>query len=80
MSDQERGDHEHYAEWDAAYVLGALTATERHEFEEHLAACTKCSAEVAELAALPGLLGALPAADATALLTETAETALPELG
>lgn len=67
-------DHERYSEWDAAYVLGALGAADRREFEDHLAGCPQCSAAVAELAALPGLLGALPTADALAMLDPSTST------
>ena len=28
-----------FADWDAAYVLGALSPAERREFETHLASC-----------------------------------------
>ncbi|QNE47235.1 anti-sigma factor [Glaciihabitans sp. INWT7] len=49
-----------YSDWDAAYVLGALAATDRREFERHLAGCAECSAAVAELAGLPGLLAKVP--------------------
>jgi hypothetical protein len=59
-----------YADWDAAYVLGSLSPAERHEFEEHLASCERCSAAVAELAGMPGLLGRVSADDAFALLAE----------
>ena len=45
-----------FAQWDAAYVLGALSPAERREFEEHLASCPPCQAAVSELAAMPGLL------------------------
>lgn len=45
-----------YAEWDAAYVLGALEPGERRDFEAHLATCERCRASVAELVSLPGLL------------------------
>lgn len=45
-----------YAEWDAAYVLGALEPGERRDFEAHLATCDRCRASVAELAAMPSLL------------------------
>ena len=45
-----------YAEWDAAYVLGALEPGERRDFEAHLATCERCRASVAELASMPGLL------------------------
>jgi anti-sigma factor RsiW len=40
----------------AAYVLGALPAGERSEFEAHLAHCSDCQQAVAELAGIPGLL------------------------
>lgn len=55
-------------EWDAAYVLGALSAAERREFEDHLVDCAECRASVAELAVMPGLLGRLSAAEGLALL------------
>ncbi|RNE59378.1 anti-sigma factor family protein [Cryobacterium tepidiphilum] len=60
-------DHEPYEQWDAAYLLGALSPAERREFEEHLDGCERCSSTVAELAAMPALLGALPADAALAL-------------
>jgi hypothetical protein len=60
-------DHQRYSEWDAAYVLGALSTTERLEFEDHLDSCDKCRAAVAELSGLPGLLGRLDHARAYAL-------------
>jgi Putative zinc-finger len=44
------------AHLDGAYVLGALSPSERLEFERHLAGCRSCSASVRELAGLPGLL------------------------
>ncbi|MCU1442593.1 MAG: hypothetical protein JWQ59_743 [Cryobacterium sp.] len=48
-----------YRDWDAAYVLGALSPEERREYEGHLAECRACSAAVAELAGIPGLLSGL---------------------
>jgi hypothetical protein len=69
-----------FAQWDAAYVLGALSPAERREFEEHLASCPSCQAAVADLAALPGLLAQLSPDDAAVLsvadetLVESAET------
>ena len=63
-------DHAGYADWDAAYVLGALSPAERREFEEHLGGCERCRAAVAELAPMPGLLARVATADAEALLIE----------
>lgn len=45
-----------YAHDDGAYVVGALSPTERLEFERHLAGCEECERSVRELAGLPGLL------------------------
>ena len=56
-----------FAQWDAAYVLGALSPAERREFEEHLASCPPCQAAVSELAAVPGLLAQVSPADAAML-------------
>ena len=65
--------HAHYADWDAAYVLGSLSPAERREFEIHLEGCERCQVSVAELSGLPGLLGRLDADRAFELLTETEE-------
>jgi hypothetical protein len=48
-----------YRDWDAAYVLGALSSEERREYEAHLAECAECAAAVAELAGIPGLLASV---------------------
>jgi hypothetical protein len=56
-----------YREWDAAYVLGALSPEERLEFEEHLAECADCTAAVAESAGVPGVLRRLDTATALRL-------------
>jgi hypothetical protein len=56
-----------YQEWDSAYVLGALPADERREYEAHLAGCPSCAAAVADLAGLPGVLNRLPLEDALAI-------------
>ena len=56
-----------YRSWDAAYVLGSLVSSERHEFEEHLSGCAVCRAAVAELAGLPSLLAALSPEEAQSL-------------
>lgn len=63
-------DHGRYEQWDAAYLLGALSPAERREYEGHLAGCERCAATVADLAAMPALLGELPADDAMTLATE----------
>ena len=42
-----------YREWDAAYVLGALSPRDRRAFEQHLATCAACREAVAELAGMP---------------------------
>ncbi|MBN9153176.1 MAG: zf-HC2 domain-containing protein [Microbacterium sp.] len=49
-------EHARYADWDAAYVLGALSADDRREFEAHLEACPDCRRGVAELAPTVALL------------------------
>lgn len=56
-----------YADWDAAYVLGALSAPERLEYEGHLATCPTCRRAVAELAGLPGLLAQVPPGEVLAM-------------
>ncbi|WP_394552313.1 zf-HC2 domain-containing protein [Agromyces sp. MMS24-JH15] len=50
-----------YADWDAAYVLGALSPAERREFERHLSTCRRCRDAVAELAGLPPVLAGVGA-------------------
>lgn len=50
-----------YADWDAAYVLGSLPPSERHEYEQHVAGCARCRGRLAELSGLPGLLGLVDA-------------------
>ena len=56
MTPDDDREHEAFADWDAAYVLGALGPDDRHAYEDHLAGCERCRAAVAELAPLPGLL------------------------
>ncbi|MEV8178709.1 zf-HC2 domain-containing protein [Cellulosimicrobium funkei] len=59
-----------YREWDAAYVLGALSPRDRRAFEQHLATCAACREAVAELAGMPGILGMLTAEHADALVDD----------
>ncbi len=62
-----------YAFDDGAYVLGALSPSERAAFERHLAECAACREAVANVAVLPGLLGRLSSVDAAAVGSVTAE-------
>ncbi|GIG20262.1 anti-sigma factor [Cellulomonas chitinilytica] len=50
-----------FREWDAAYVLGALSASDRRTYEEHLRTCDACRAAVGDLAGIPALLRTVPA-------------------
>lgn len=69
-------EHARYSEWDAAYVLGALSAPDRADYERHLRNCRRCTAAVSELAGMPGLLGKVDQADVPALLNATVEEAV----
>lgn len=69
-----------YAEWDAAYVLGALSPSDRRAYERHLAECAACRAAVAELAGMPGLLSTLSAGHAEALVAEVPTAGLSDGG
>lgn len=62
-----------YRDWDAAYVLGALTPPERQEYEQHLAQCAECSDAVTQLAGMPGILGKLPAEEALSVGAASAQ-------
>ena len=50
--------HNEFAQWDASYVIGALTPGDRRAFEAHLEECERCRVAVGELASMPGLLAA----------------------
>ena len=45
-----------FLRWDAAYVLGALSPSDRRAYEEHLPSCAACTAALAEVAGVPGML------------------------
>lgn len=49
-------EHAPFAEWDAAYVLGALSPADRRAFESHLEQCDLCRAAIADVAPTIGLL------------------------
>jgi hypothetical protein len=55
-----------YALWDAAYVLGSLSSTERRDYENHLSGCPSCRAAVAELSGMPALLAQVDRAEMAA--------------
>ena len=55
------------AEWGAAYVLGALSLTDRRAYESYLAANPTRATELTELAGMPGILNALSRDEAVAL-------------
>ncbi|MEY8017984.1 anti-sigma factor family protein [Mycobacterium servetii] len=65
-----------YAMWDAAYVLGSLCATERREFEAHMAGCRSCRDAVADLSGVPALLSRLDREE-VATLGESGPMATP---
>ena len=51
-----------FAEDDAAYVMGALSAEDRRAFEAHLVDCPQCTQSVAELSGMTDLLAKVPLA------------------
>jgi hypothetical protein len=63
-----------YVTWDAAYVLGSLTSSERREYEAHLETCERCRSAVAEISGVPALLAMMDLEDVRALDDETPET------
>lgn len=77
-ADDEGHGGDRYAEWDAAYVLGALSPSDRRAYERHLAECAACRAAVTELAGMPGLLSTLSPAHAEALVAEAPGTDPPD--
>ena len=77
MTTPELPDADRYGEWDAAYVLGALSPAERAEFETHLAGCPRCQAAVSEIAGLPGLLSQVGPEDAARLTDPRPEDPAP---
>ncbi|GFG97670.1 anti-sigma-L factor RslA [Mycobacterium timonense] len=73
-----------YAMWDAAYVLGSLSAAQRREFETHMAHCPACRDAVADLSGVPALLSQLDrdevaAIDESGPAPEMSDQLLPSL-
>lgn len=56
-------EHDHYRDWSAAYVLGALEPSERDGYERHLRSCPTCQADVRDFAPLPALLSRVAPSD-----------------
>ncbi len=56
------------ADWDAAYILGALSREDRHIYEAFLAANPERAAALDELAGLPARLSVLSRYEALALI------------
>jgi anti-sigma factor RsiW len=74
------GDNHRYAMWDAAYVLGSLSASDRREFEGHMAGCPACREAVADLSGVPALLSRLDHEEVAAMdQSGRAQAATPEL-
>lgn len=74
-------EHERFADWDAAYLLGALSAADRALYETHRAECDRCREAVAEIAPTLGLLARVDSERAASLLrVEESETQGPDAG
>jgi anti-sigma factor RsiW len=59
--------HDEYMMWDAAYVLGSLSSTERWEFEAHMTGCPLCANAIGELSGMPALLSHLDRDESAAI-------------
>lgn len=69
-----------YAYDSGAYVLGALSPSERAGYERHLAECPACREAVGEVAVLPGLLGRLDPAGLEQIASAPSfESRMPDL-
>jgi anti-sigma factor RsiW len=68
-----------FALYDAAYVLGALSPSDRREFEDHLNGCAACASSVGELAGLPDLMSKVSLEQLSAGVESPPETLLPAL-
>ena len=66
-----------YRDWDAAYVLGALSLDERKEYEHHLTQCDYCLNAVAQIAGIPGILSKIDPQSVEALMDGTVEVPAP---
>ena len=71
-------DHAHFADWDAAYVLGALSPSDRRVFEAHMQECDACRAAIVEAAPTLVLLSRVASDRAESLLDEPASSVGPD--
>jgi anti-sigma factor RsiW len=63
-----------------AYSMGLLEERDRHEFEDHLAGCPACAAELAELSPMKGLFrGVEPAGTVDSGADDAGESGLTDL-
>jgi hypothetical protein len=67
-------DVDERADWDAAYVLGALSRDDRHLYETYLAENPDRAAALTELAGLPGILNMLTCDEAIALTEQAGDS------
>ena len=67
-------ENDRYATWDAAYVLGSVSAADRREFEAHMATCAGCREAVGALSGVPALLSLLDPEDVAAIDESAAAT------
>jgi anti-sigma factor RsiW len=74
------GDNDRYATWDAAYVLGSLSAADRREFETHMTTCVGCREAVGDLSGVPALLSRLDRSDVVAIDEMQAAGGAPQPG
>jgi len=66
-------DHVQFADWDAAYVVRALSPEDRRLYETHLDGCRLCRDAIADLAPTLGLLARVTPERAESLLEPSAE-------
>ncbi|WIM87595.1 zf-HC2 domain-containing protein [Candidatus Mycobacterium wuenschmannii] len=74
-----RGGADEYATWDAAYVLGSLTPSDRLEYETHLEKCESCRRAVAELSDVPSLLAQIDGPTVSAMNATAPPVETPDL-
>jgi len=69
-----------YVMWDAAYVLGSLSAADRREFEMHMVDCPACREAVIEFSGVPALLSQLGGDEVAAMdAPGSSPSAAPEM-